>query len=130
MASGRGLDLANQITRSAQSLKSLDRAELEKYEAAFREGGGSFADMVNESGGTDLEKLRIKRGFSMLSSTGMLDAFMMEDSEKKQELISKNLASLQESGISLEDVTERKMQLSGKLTIDGSLGDLSATGSE
>ena len=66
----------------------------------------------------------------MLSSTGMLDAFMMEDSEKKQELISKNLASLQESGISLEDVTERKMQLSGKLTIDGSLGDLSATGSE
>ena len=130
VASGRGLDLANQITRSAQSLKSLDRAELEKYEAAFREGGGSFADMVNESGGTDLEKLRIKRGFSMLSSTGMLDAFMMEDSEKKQELISKNLASLQESGISLEDVTERKMQLSGKLTIDGSLGDLSATGSE
>ncbi len=55
---------------------------------------------------------------------------MMDDSEDKTELIQKNLASLQESGISLDDVRERKMQLSGKLTLEGKLGELSAEGQQ
>lgn len=122
-AGGKGMDLANAISRSAESLSGFKGANLKELRQAFDEG------TLNEKleGKSDFEKSKIRRGFSVLSSTGMLDAFMETDVSEKQKMMAAQFKSLQETGMSLDDVREKRMELTGKLRIEGDIGQLSDT---